>query len=181
MVYSIQDVIYQLENVGVFEILLPFFLIFAVVFGILSYMRIFGDNRGVHIVIAFVVGLMAVRLPYFNQFYRELFPRLGVGVTILLAVLILVGLFITKRNRGGIFIGLLAIGAVVAIVVIYEAFDYLGFTSYSGSDAVGWIIAAVIFIGIIIAVAASTGESADRRDEDYDLDRPVGAFGRRTK
>ena len=69
--------------------MLPFLLVFAVVFGILIQMNIFGKNRGINVIIALVIGFLAVRSPFFTQFYSEIFPRLGVGIVILLSILIL--------------------------------------------------------------------------------------------
>ena len=89
MVYSIQEVLFQLESIGVFEFLLPFLLIFAAVYGVLISLGIFGKRPGINVIIAFAIGLLAIRFPLFTQFYQELFPRLGIGITILLMLLIL--------------------------------------------------------------------------------------------
>ncbi len=146
------------ESYGVFDYALPFLLIFAVVFGILSFMKIFGNNKGVNVIIALVVGFMAIRFGWFNQFYAELFPRLGIGVVTLLAVLILVGLFIPEDERRYWGWGLAGIAVIIGIIVIYQTFLNLGWGIYGfGGEAVGWIILGVLFLAIIIAVATSGG------------------------
>jgi len=178
MVYSVQDILIQLENYGIFEIVLPFLLIFAIVFGILSYMGIFGNNKGVHTIIAFVVGLLAVRLPFFTDFYRELFPRLGIGITILLALLILAGLFFSDQSRSGFMITLVVVAVLIAIVVLYQTFSYLGWTGfgYFGGDSVGWIIGAIIFVALIIAIVLGGGSGGNNSGKGKGGDFPLGAF-----
>jgi hypothetical protein len=178
MVFTIQDLLYYWEGIGVFDFLLPFLLVFAVVYGILHYMRIFGDNRGVHLVIAVVIGIMSSRFPYFTQFYSEIFPRLGIGVVVLIALLVLTGLFFTKQSKKVFSWILLVIGIVVAIIVFYQTFDVLGWTyggfgSYGGGNTAAWIITAVLVIGVIVVIAV--GNSANDGDSD---DTDSGIFER---
>lgn len=160
MVYSINEIMMLWESYGIFDTLLPFLLIFAIVFGVLTYLKIFGNKKGIHVIIALVVGFLAVRNQYFNEFYKEVFPRLGVGVVILLVVMILVGLFVEKEYRRYWAWGLSAIGVIIAIVILVQTFGYLGWTGlygYFGGETIGWIIGAVLLLGIIIAVATSGG------------------------
>lgn len=159
MVYSIQEVLFQLESIGVFEFLLPFFLIFAVVYGVLISLGIFGKRPGINVIIAFAIGLLAIRFPLFTQFYQELFPRLGIGITILLMLLILAGLFFTKFNTRIFMLVLTVIAAVIAIIILYQTFGYLGWFDYGylGANSVGWIIGAVIFVALIAAVVSAGG------------------------
>ena len=144
---SIADIIYQWEYLGVFDFILPFLLIFAIVFGILSSTKFLGDNKSVYLIIAFVIGLMSLRYQYFfSAFLSELFPRLGIGVAVLFVILILVGLFIAKDESRYWGYGLATIGLTIAIIILYQTFERMGWyaTGYFGSDSVGFIILAVL-------------------------------------
>jgi hypothetical protein len=164
MVYgSIAEILYQWEALGVFDFILPFLLVFAIVFGILSATNILGANRGVAVIIAFVVGLMSIRYQYFfSSFLSEIFPRLGIGLTILLMLLILVGLFIAKKEQKYWGYGLAAIGAIIAIVIFYQTAESLGWAWVGGygSEGVGMIILGIFVVGIIVAIAASGGNKS---------------------
>lgn len=157
MAFTLGDLLLQWQQYQVFDYLLPFLLIFAVVFGILSATNILGKNKGIHIIIAFVVGLLALQLPFLPEFFSQIFPRLGVAVAVILSLLILVGLFIPDQERRYWFYGLGAIGFISALVVISQSFSAIGFFSFGGftSEYVGWIVAGVLIIGLIIAIAAS--------------------------
>lgn len=159
VLYSVQDFLYQLESAGIFDFLLPFLLIFAVVFGILMQMKIFSGSKGVNVIIALVIGMLSVRFNFFNQFYAEIFPRLGVGITVVLAILILLGIFIPQQHRAYWFWGLAGIALVIAIVVLYQTFSVLGWVGYGyfGDATIGWIVFGLLIASLIIAVAASSG------------------------
>lgn len=165
MVYSIQELLYSWESVGIFNYVFPFLLIFAIVFGILTSIGIFGKNKGINVIIALVIGLLAVRNDSFVFFYGELFSRLGIGLAIIMSLLILVGLFIEENESRYWFWGLGAIGAIIGIVALLQTFETLGwgYGSYFGEDSIGWIIGAVLLIGILIAVAnASSGDKTSK-------------------
>jgi hypothetical protein len=164
---TIIDVFFQQwEYYGVFDFILPFLLVFALVYGVLSSTRFMGDNRGVYVIIALVIGLISLRYTnYFSVFISELFPRLGVGLAIILTVLIFVGLFIAKDETRYWGYGLAGLGAVIAIIILYQTYDTLPFFGNSsgfGGEFVGFIILGILLVGVIIAVAASGG----KRDGD---------------
>ncbi len=161
MVYpsSIGQFLTQWQQAGVFDYLLPFLLIFAIVLGILSATHILGANKGLHVIIALVVGLLALQLNFVPDFFREVFPRLGVALAVILVIMILVGLFIPNNERRYWFWGLGAIGFIAALVVLSQSFSNFGwYSSMAYGDYVGWIVGAVLVIGIIIAIATSGSE-----------------------
>lgn len=160
---SILDIFFQWENLGVFDYLLPFLLVFAIVYGVLSSTRFLGDNKPVYIILALVVGLMSLRYQTFlSSFLSELFPRLGVGLSVLLAVLILIGMFIPEDETRYWMYGLATIGTIIAISVIYNSFDVLGYTNTYGTNVIAYVVLAVILIGVIVAVGIGDKPSNDR-------------------
>ncbi len=158
---SIIDILFQLENLGFFDFILPFLLMFAVVYGILQYMKIFGEDKAVHIIIAVVLGLISIRLPFYSQFLTEMSPRLAVGLIVLLALLILVGMFAPNQSRGTIGWILFAVGAVIFIVIAVQTFNALSYLNgyVDSSEIIGWVVMVAILIGVIVAIAAGNSSS----------------------
>lgn len=154
---SIADILFQWENIGFFEYVLPFLLVFAIVFGILSYMKIFGNQKGIHVVIAIILGLLSIRAGFFTAFLSQVAPRLGVGLTVLLTVLILFGLFVTDQNRGVIGWILLGIGAVIFIIIMSQMYsifqDFGSGLGFYNSDQIAWIVMLGLLIALIAVVA----------------------------
>lgn len=50
-----------------FKLIFPFLLIFAITFGVLSYTKIFGDNKAIYAIIALVFGIV----PLFSPIARD--------------------------------------------------------------------------------------------------------------
>ncbi|MBU0466434.1 MAG: hypothetical protein KJ718_03360 [Nanoarchaeota archaeon] len=174
---SIADILFQWENIGFFDLILPFLLVFAIVFGILSYMNIFGSNRAVHVIIALILGLLSIRAQFFSAFLAEIAPRLGVGLTILLAILILIGLFTPEEHSKTISWVLMGIAAVILIVILsqlYNVFGYftggLGFTS---SELIGWITMIVLLVAILIIVVVASQKGKSKLGKTGPLWAPV--------
>jgi hypothetical protein len=158
MVFDIGSVLFQLQNLGFFDLILPFLLLFAVIYGILSYTKVFSDNRGVHVIVALVIALLAIRFPFFTDFLNFVSPRIGVGVVVILALLILIGLFTPEKSQaliGGIF---MAVGAIVFLVILGQSYNFFGFGGgFFTSEIVAGLILVALLIGVIVAVSVAGG------------------------
>jgi len=112
------------ENMGIFAYVLPFILIFAVVFAILDNIKTFEGRKGINLVIAVAVGLLALQFDFVPRFFAEIFPRMGIGLAVLLVALILAGAFIDwehgKKAYHWIFFG---IGALAFLIIIAASFS----------------------------------------------------------
>ena len=158
---SIGDILQEWSYLGIFDYVLPFLLIFAVVFGILFTARIFGENRGIITVIALAVALLALQFDYIPRFFSIIFPYTGIGIAILLVALILMGLFIDPENQGGYRIAFFIIGGLITLIVVFSAL-----TSYEWWGGYWWdqyypSIIALLVIGALVAavIAGTSGES----------------------
>ena len=68
---ALEGPFYQLQELGLFDVILPFMLIFALVYAVLTKVNIFGPGtKNYNIVIALVMGL-AVVFPHVLGYYPE--------------------------------------------------------------------------------------------------------------
>jgi hypothetical protein len=154
---SIGDLLASWEQAGVFSYMLPFLLIFALVFGILTRVQVFKDNRAINGIIALVVGLLALQFDLVPIFFSEVFPRLGVALSVILALLILVGLFVDPDNKA-VGYGLLGIALIIFIIVIVQTAGWVGWQSgFFWYDNWPAILGVLAFFGLLIAIIASVG------------------------
>ena len=106
------------DSIGFFSYVLPFLLIFALVFGILTRSQIFKDNKGINAILSLTVGLLSLQFQFVPYFFGEIFSRLGVGLAVILSALILVGLFLpSDKNK---YVGWGAF--IFAFVVFFSRF-----------------------------------------------------------
>jgi len=151
------ELLFQMEQAGFFAYVLPFLLIFALVFGVLTRTQIFKDNKAINAVIAFVVGLLALQFDFVPIFFSEIFPRLGIGLVIILALLILAGLFFDPKNKL-INYSLLFVGVIIFFVVLIQTAGWVGWSSgFWWYDNWLRILVVVIIIGLLVAIITSVG------------------------
>jgi hypothetical protein len=148
-VYTVTDFLNTLNQGGVFSYVLPFLLIFAVIFAILEKAKILGENRTIMAIVASSIGLLALQFDEVPRFFAIIFPRFGIGLSIFLVLLIMIGFFYNSEedvNKRG------WIGWVVGIGVAVWAIS--SWDQWSGNFG-GWFseyIYAIAIIGAIVAI-----------------------------
>src|SRR3989338_6865530 len=120
------NVLAQWESLGVFSYVLPFLLIFAIVFVVLSSLNIFKENKGVNAVISLSVALMSLQFDLVAVFFSEIFPRFGIALAIILVLVIVSGLFIDSENDKGFRWLFAIIGIVIMAVVVFKSLSAYG-------------------------------------------------------
>ncbi len=148
-----------LNNPLFMEIILPFLLVFTILFAILEKTKILGEGRArIDAITALVIALIVVAYGYSTHIITTLMPFLAVSAIIILVFMILYG-FVAAGKEGtdfskfkipfGILIGL---GLIIAVLVATGYWSVLlGWFSGKNSSA---IITNIVFIAIIIAAVA---------------------------
>jgi len=152
---AIGDMLNRWAEMGFFSYLLPFLLIFSVVFGLLKTIKIFKESAAVDAIIALAIGLLALQFDMVPIFFSQVFPRLGVALAVILVILILAGLFIDPK-QAWVTYAFMGIGIVAAAVVLIGSAGNLGYGGYIWYNNWQAIIGVVIFLAAIgIIVGAS--------------------------
>ena len=151
--------------------LLPFALIFTLVFAILQKTKLLGeDKKQIDAIVGLLVGLFLIAFPAARDIVVKLMPFLAVFVAILLVFMLLYG-FVSGKKEGDIlskgwkyaFYGIIAISLIIALIVITGYWDIVQnflFNSSTGTQV--WINALIILViaGAIIAVLSDKGKSS---------------------
>ncbi len=151
------------ERIGVFSYALPFLLIFALVFGILSKMNLF-DNKGINVIIALTVSLITLQYSSVTQFFSLILPKVSVGLIILLVILILIGLFANFENKlvkGALF----GISGIIILVILIQSAGTLSFSFlWWLRDHLGLILAICVVIALLWIIVSS-GKPKSKKEE----------------
>jgi len=171
--YGLDSLILMLENWGIADVLLPFLLIFTIVFAVLQKTKILGDRKNFNVVIALIVGLSVV-IPHIVGGYppeadvveliNVIIPQISLVAVALLMLLLLVGIFQPAWVSRSIS-GLLALVSVIAVVIIFGgALDWWesDWIYYFGEETISLIVAILVFGIIIWFITREPGTPANK-------------------
>jgi len=163
--YELNNFIAAIESWGLTDVMLPFLLIFTLVFAVLQKTEILGkDKKNFNVVISLVVALTVI-IPHVTGRYPMSYDPINIINSFLPAVsLVLIGvlmLFVLLGILGNdaewfgkSASGMMAFLAIIVILWIFGASagwwqGWNWFTSFFGEDAISLIIIILVF-GIII-------------------------------
>jgi hypothetical protein len=151
-----------LQNELFLRFVLPFLVVFFLVFAILEKTKIFGEGKKqLNALLAFVIGLLFVAFAYPTEIVSNLILFLTVAVVIVFVVLLLYGFIVGSENKifpDNNFVKIAAaivvfIAVIVAVLwamgIENEIFTFLFYQAWSESF---WVNA--IFIIVIAAALA---------------------------
>jgi len=175
MAAGFYDLFYQLQGTGFYEFLLPFLLVFTVIFAILEKTKLFGvdesgrSKKNISAVIALVLGLLVVSQFEVVANLQHFLPRITLFIIIAMMVLILIGLFAGDIHSG--FGGVLLI--IVSLIAV--AATYWALAPLMGFGVTVWlernwptILIALIVIAALFAVMKGGGDGGGKFNEQVD-------------
>ncbi len=171
----------RLEYYGLTDVIIPFLLIFTVLYAVLSRVKIFGSddaqNKKFNIVIAFSVTLLAV-IPHVTGTYREFdivqiinttFPQVALLIATIVMVLILVGVVGGgKTVDKSPMLGIITVLSVALVVVIFGRALWPGYTppwlGFLDDPNLQAIVLTLLGFGLVVwFVTSSTGGTSGQK------------------
>lgn len=176
----------QLEEAGILDVLLPFILVFTIVFAVLTKTKILGEENGkprknFNAVIALVMGL-AVVIPHVIGSYPDgadvvviinnALPNVSVVLVAVIMLLLIMGVFGGDVNiAGSSLAGWAVIFAIVATVVIFanaaEWFilpDWLNFLEDPETQA---LVVVILVFALIIWFITKEDKPKDSKEPSF--------------
>jgi len=150
------------------EYILPFLLVFTLVFAVLDKTKLLGDGkRQINAIISLVIGLILIGFPYARGVIVKLIPFLAVSLVVLFIFMLVFGFISGKKegdvlNKGlkialGIIFGL---AVIVAILWATGSWDYV-YNLFVEGEYAGKIFFNILLLAIIggaIAIVLSTSK-----------------------
>lgn len=110
------------------KFVLPFLLIFVILYAILEKTKLLGENRQANAIVSFVIGLIFVSVAYPKEIVGNMILFLTVAIVIVFVVLLIWGFVSGGNMKENIFTG-----------------------------AMKWVVLGVVLIAVTIAVLWATG------------------------
>ncbi len=158
------------------EVLLPFLLVFVVIFAILQKTKVLGDGKKqIDALVALAVGLIVISFGYATGIIITLVPFLAISAVVILVFMMLYGMtfqpdkdkkFEMNKWVMGTIGGLVALGVIVTVLVATGAWNYLYDRIFYDADGTASIITNVIFFVVILGAIAIAvwGGGKDKKD-----------------
>ena len=174
--FIFKDLFLSLDRVGFVDVLLPFLLIFTILFSVLDKTKILGEGkRNMNVGIAVIFALLTV-IPHVTGNFpagydpvaiiNAALPSVSLVVIAVVALMILIGVFAHDRLLLGMtapgWVGLFSIGTLIFIFGNAAGWWQAGVLNWLddifGSDILAIVIMLLVF-GIVIAFVTGGGEA----------------------
>jgi hypothetical protein len=168
-----------LVNSGFVDVILPFVLIFTIIFAITEKIKLFGEEKKYHVIIALVISLATI-FPHIMGYYPDqldpvkimysAIPTVSIWIIAVVMVLILIGVFGKEVDIGGSSLGGWAVIASI-LIVGYIFLSSSGIISnlpvipYLEDPATMALVVILLVFGIVIAYV--TGSPKDKPGEKF--------------
>ncbi len=122
---TITDVLNTWNELGIFSYILPFVLIFAIVFALLEKTEVLGKNKAIKVILSVSIALLSLQFDMVSVFFANIFPKFGIGLAIFLVLVILLGFFYKPDETKGM--PFKWVGWVVGLGIVIWAISSWGF------------------------------------------------------
>lgn len=126
--FNFRDIIAYLQEMGVYEIFLPFLLIFAIVFAILEKTSILGKEKtNINAIVSLVIGLLLIVQKGIVETINTFLPRVSLIMVVILMFLLLVSMVAGKEFKGlqNTFLTIVIIGIIISLYFALSPSDWL--------------------------------------------------------
>ncbi|MFH0875421.1 MAG: hypothetical protein V1859_05770 [archaeon] len=190
MASTFREAILFLDKLGIYEVVLPFLLVFTTVYAILEKSKIFGTEeidgvtvtrKNLNSMFAFVVGFLLVASTQLVAALNEAVANIALLLLLATCFLLLVGTFHTgegefKLEKG--YVAAFSLIMFVGIVLIFlhavktkEGTPWLIYgwewiVDNIDSAAVGALILTLFVVGMMFYITSSSGGSSGKKEDD---------------
>jgi hypothetical protein len=158
--FSFTDSVDYLVSIGVYDVLLPFLLIFSIIFAILEKTKILGANKtNINVIVSVVVGLLLIVQRSIVELINIFLPRVSLMIVVILMGLLVIAMVAGKEFTGlkGTTLGIAIIVIIIAIIIALTSSPSGAGYSISSADRDALLrigIPLLILFGVIALVTA---------------------------
>ncbi len=159
-----ENLIFFLDSLGIRDVLLPFLLIFTIVFAVFQMTHLLGDRKNFHVVIALVMALSVV-IPHVTGDYppssdpvniiNRALPNVSLVLVIVLMALIVLGIFGHNISLAGASLGgWIALLMVLVVLYIFgqaaDWYTYPWYLEFLADPETQTLIVAILVFALVV-------------------------------
>ena len=164
---TMQELFYQLQNWGVFDVLVPFILIFTLLYAVLQKVHVFGatESKKINVVISLMISLIVI-VPHVTGIYPESFDLVNIINSVLpqiALILIAIVLFMVMvgmlwQGKSGETFGIkgatVPIAAALILLFIFGSAAYPQYRpswlAWLGDPSLQMLVIIILIFGLIV-------------------------------
>ncbi len=141
------------------QVILPFILIFVIIYAILQKTKILGDNKSIDIIVSFIVGFIFVGVPAVVGVTLNIIPIIAIILIILLCFMLIFGFVGLKvhENKGMRIATGIVLTIALGATIIWATGVKLPTLS---EEAINYIIIFALLIGAGAAILSTKGKAS---------------------
>jgi len=169
MVTPFREIIDFFASIGVFDVVLPFLLVFTIVFALMERTKVFGTEKiegkeytkkNLNSAAAFVIAFLVVASSELVEVITEVSSKFVVLLLLIVLFMLLVGSFFKEEahgvflEKGGWRTAFMLIVFVVLVFIFLDALDLLNdvsdfFKGTNQGEIVGSVVLLIVIVGFI--------------------------------
>jgi len=159
-----------MDQVGAYDILLPFILVFTLVFAVLQKINLFGTGKkNINAIVSLVIALFFLNNTYLIYVLQKFLPNVSIILIIFLMLLLLIGVFAGPTEFTNVSLGIAFFVSLIAIVIalftdVFAPTPYGGFSGWyyaidPGTRFMAWLLLfGVVFIMFVMKEPPTAGK-----------------------
>ncbi len=153
------------QNDSLFEMLLPFILIFSIIFAVLQATKILGGKKNIDAIIGIVFGLLLIRSTVAVDAINRFLPSVSLAVLVILMVLLVLGVFLGgKVEWAG---GMKSIAVVLSIIIVLWIFSESYWRRFGLPNVFGTLSSQtkgiIVFIVLLVIVVSYVSRDEENK------------------
>lgn len=187
---TFRDLFISLESLGLTDVLLPFVLVFTIVYAVAHKVELLGKNKKFHIVLAMIMGFVLVighvkygtsnpndgrlinGMPDGVEVINNSLPSISVIAVAIIMLLLMLGLWGGNSKHLGAtlggWIGIFSFGTIIYIFGASAGWWPLGLLQYVDADTMALLLIVLVF-GVIIWFVTKDDSEAKKASHVSDL------------
>ena len=177
---AFRGVIEFLGRIGVYDVVLPFLLVFTLVYAILEKTKVLGSEeiegkkytkKNLNAIVAFVIALLVVSSTKLVATINTMLANIVLLLVLAVFFLLLVGSFFKSEGEvfleGGWKVVFMIIMFIGIMLIFFHSIGWLGtfWNYFSGNLSTQWIGGLILVVIIIIAIVYITHEKKEKPAE----------------